>query len=64
MRWRVPRVCVGARVFFIAGEGNPSHSILGMLCVRYVRLELRRFRSKDVAHVRLISIKMALVHDH
>lgn len=59
----MPRVCFGARVFFIRGGGNPNHSILGMLYVRYARLELRRFGSGDVARMRVISVKVVLVRD-
>lgn len=55
---------LGQGFFFIRGGGNPNHSILGMLYVRYVRLELRRFGSGDVARMRVISIKVVLVHDH
>lgn len=55
---------MGQGFFFIGGGENPNHSILGMLYVRYVRMELRRLRSRDVAHVKVISVKTALVHDH
>lgn len=55
---------LGQGFFFIRGGGNPNHSILGMLYVRYVRLELRRFGSGDVARMRVISVKVVLVHDH
>lgn len=57
-------MCWGKVFFFIRGGGNPNHSMLGMLYVRYVRLELRRFGSGDVAHMRVISVKAVLVHDH